>query len=271
MGTGKRFWYSVLFTRTEKQNDLLNVLTEAFPKERGRIFSPRMEYWVRKIKAIGVKPLFPGYIFIYTDMTRQELHEFIWANRLGIQTFVRELSLADAKAGGDNVFDGGKTEEKYEQVSDLSEEEVAFLHMMLDDEDVERMSVGYRDNDRIVVMEGPLKSHEDKILKVDRHNRLAKLDFGFRNVNVIAGLELKPKEAFFPKGKKSKSKNQGTYGAGDRSGGGSTQGTSPGGSPKGASSRGRRIEGLDASEGVEVLSDGTEVNLTGLSNKMMGS
>ncbi len=200
MGTENRYWYSVLFTRTEKQNELLNVLQEAFPKDRGRIFAPRLEYWVRKIKAIGIKPLFPGYIFIYTDMTRQELHEFIWEGKMGIMTFVRELSLATAKDAGDNVFDPAGKLHQYETISDLTEEEVTFLETMLDEDGVEKMSVGYKEGSRVVVVEGPLKTHEDKILRIDRHNRLATLDFGFRNNKVTAGLEVKPKKAFFPNG-----------------------------------------------------------------------
>ena len=51
-----RFRYLILATATLKQGLLANVLAERFPKERGRIFLPEREYWIRKTHLIGTKP-----------------------------------------------------------------------------------------------------------------------------------------------------------------------------------------------------------------------
>ncbi|MBO6298491.1 MAG: hypothetical protein J6N53_06550 [Lachnospiraceae bacterium] len=69
----QRFRYLVLYTDRTKQVQLTKVLSEQFPKEHGRVFLPQREYWIRKTKTFGKKPLFPGYLFVHTDMSQKEL------------------------------------------------------------------------------------------------------------------------------------------------------------------------------------------------------
>ena len=145
-----------------------------------------------------MKPLFPGYVFIRTDMGICELHEFVRAHRTDVMTFVRELALRERMVSGEQTLrEGGVDEDKYE-LKDLTEEETEFLDLMLDDEGILRMSVGYIEKSSYFIMEGPLKAFKGQIVKVDRHNRRAFLDFGFRGSVIKAGLELRPKRSFFP-------------------------------------------------------------------------
>ncbi|MBP3297025.1 MAG: hypothetical protein J6M27_10630 [Lachnospiraceae bacterium] len=185
-----RFRYLILATATLKQGLLANVLAERFPKERGRIFLPEREYWIRKTHSIGTKPLFPGYVFAQTDMSQKELYLFVKEHCRDIQTFVNELTVKALKDSGITITDT--------IWSELTEEETAFLDRMLDEDGVERMSVGYKEGKRYVIVDGPLKGIEDHIIGNNQHDREAYLDVTFRDKRVVVGLEQKPKRLFSP-------------------------------------------------------------------------
>lgn len=190
---GQKFHYSVLFTRTEKQSEIKNILSDAFPADRGKIFLPELEYYRRDRKENDTKPLFPGYLFVHSDMDRRELHEFLLAHRTKVRTFIKELGLPDkgfAREAEGEFTDG---------VADLTDEESSFLDRMLDEKGIQRMSAGYRESSgKTVVMEGPLAAFSERIVRTDRHERLAYLNLKFREFDVVAGLEIKPKKHYFP-------------------------------------------------------------------------
>lgn len=195
-GAGHNWRYLVISTESLKQRQLERVLADRFPKERGRIFIPEREYWIRKTQSIGKKPMFPGYLFALTDMSPAQLHLFIRQNSKDIQTFANELAVREMKASG--AAFALETENETQSWIELSEEESEFMDRMLDEEGVERMSVGYRENNRYVVMEGPLKGWEKHIVKSERHDREAYLDLSFREKRIVVGLIQKPKKDFFP-------------------------------------------------------------------------
>lgn len=187
----KDFRYSVLFTRTERQPEICGILSGEFPEGRGKVFLPLLEYYRRDRKETGTKPLFPGYIFVYSDMEKRELHAFLRAQQKRFPAFIRELGLPE---GGFGEEPGAA-----EAVPDLTVEESRFLDLMLDEKGVQRMSAGYREtNGKTVVMEGPLAAFSERIVRTDRHERLAYLDLMFREFEVVAGLEIKPKKHYFP-------------------------------------------------------------------------
>ncbi len=187
------YHYSVLFTRTEKQSEMQKALSDAFPQSRGKIFLPMREYYRRDRKEIALKPLFPGYLFVYSNMYRHELHEFLLAHRGKVTSFLKEL--------GGYGLDLAERQQIFfeESETDLTEEESDFLNAVLDKDGIQRMSAGYRDsNGRIVVMEGPLVKYARWIVKADRHERIAYLNLKFREIDIVAGLEVKPKSYYFP-------------------------------------------------------------------------
>ena len=96
-GDEKNFRYLVLATGTLKQVQIAKSLSERFPKEHGRIFLPEREYWIRKTKTIGKKPLFSGYLFAQTDMSQKELYLFVKENSRDILTYVNEVSVQGMK------------------------------------------------------------------------------------------------------------------------------------------------------------------------------
>ena len=180
------FHYSVACVRNDKAEELVVQLNRTFPAERGRIFIPAKEVWMRGWREIATKTLFPGYIFVHTDMNRQELHEFIRDNRGVVRTYVRELGIARDLMAGDDPYRKNGIE-----FNDLNEDETEYLDHMLDDDDIIRMSVGHIENGWAVVEKGPLKGWEDRIFRVNRHDRVAFLTVEFRGHRMSAGLELK--------------------------------------------------------------------------------
>lgn len=195
MGTDNKYHYCVLYTQTAKQERLKIALEKAFPKDRGMVFLPSMEWWRRGRNEIELKCLFPGYVFIRSDMSMCEMHEFVRVHRSDVCTFIRELGMYEKRASGENILDDGG--EEYE-LKDLTEEETKFLDYMLDESGIIRMSSGYRENGRYVVMEGPLKAYEERIADVDKHNRMAYLDFKAIGRVAKAGMQLVPKRHWFP-------------------------------------------------------------------------
>ncbi|MBR1628007.1 MAG: hypothetical protein IJ679_01915 [Lachnospiraceae bacterium] len=188
------FEYRVLFVQTVKQEKLQDVFRKNLPAERGRVFVPMMEYYRRDKKAIDTKPLFPGYLFIQTDLRRRELHEFIKSQSFDIQAAAFEISFRESRNAGEERY----WDEDVFDMKDLLPEEADFLDHMLDEEGLLHMSVGYKEKDRIFVMEGPLRYYQDRIVDVDRHNRRAYLNFEFMGRVIQAGLELVPRRRFFP-------------------------------------------------------------------------
>ena len=194
-GKERSLQYLVLSTSPMKQRQLAGVLSDRFPKERGRIFIPEREYWIRKTQSIGTKPLFPGYLFAVTDMSQTELYLFVRQHSRDIQTFTHELAVKEMKDSGIQL------DVEAETWIELTEAEAEFLDRMLDEDGIERMSVGYRENNRYIIMEGPLKGWENHITKTVRHDREAWLDVSFREQKIVVGLIQKNKKDFFPDGK----------------------------------------------------------------------
>lgn len=229
----KKYRYCVLYTQVLKQEKLRDVLKTELPEGRGTVFYPCMEVY-RRGSAGGrneIVPVFPGYIFIRSDMGADELHRFIGNCRGEIGTFIREISLCEQRAAGIPLFEESETEMDRYTLSDLREEEAAFMDFLLgvdstgegtggnteaapesrlqDSEDhgkrvpaaegLLRMSYGYREGDKkYKVMEGPLRAYESHIRDVSVRDRKAYLDFEIQGRIVKAGFEIRPKRFWFP-------------------------------------------------------------------------
>ncbi len=53
---------------------LSGLLEKEFPKERGSVFIPCYELWWRGSEQTKINPLFPGYVFFYSDLRPEEIH-----------------------------------------------------------------------------------------------------------------------------------------------------------------------------------------------------
>lgn len=264
--------YCVLYTQTLKQWEVTTVLKKKLPEGRGTVFYPCIELWRHDRKATEIRALFPGYLFVRSDMEPEELHHFIGEHRRDVSSFIKELRISEKKISGGDAAERADEVNEYQYIRmDLKEDEKAFLDFLLacgnEDtdqeaggdakgkdgtcrEDTQRagicknnhgeesaaalriptegvlwMSYGYREGGKYVVMKGPLKEYQNRIARVNAHDRKAYLDIKINGRAVRAGFELKPKRYWFP----------------------------------------------DDSDAPMVLHDGTEVNLENLRNMMMGA
>ena len=259
-GNENKLRYCVLFTQVLKQWDVAETIKRALPQGRGIVFYPCTELWMGSLGQTVVEPLFPGYVFIRSDMGRKELHGFIKDHKKEIFSFVKELWREEKLAAGEDAFDGGE-----DGMADLNDEEAELLDFMmgfqygnravkprqtagaLDGMDMDvlgagkngkkiwqrkipktgvlGMSYGYKEKDgRYVVMEGPLQGHEDRIVDVNLKDRRAYLNLKGGGRLARVGLTIMGKKHWF----------------------------------------------LEDKEALDVLGDGTEVDCRSLAGAMMG-
>lgn len=194
--------YSVLYLPGTEQHKLKNLIEEHLPREKGEAFIPRMEYYKRGEKKVEETAIFPGYVFLYTALNRKEVHELLKDCRVGLKAAFRELALREKQRDDPEALyreDERTGEESWYDLSDLDQEETEFLDMLRQGNGLLTMSCGYEENKKYHVMEGPLQAFEDKIQKVDKHNRKAFLLFEIHGRQARAGFECKPKAHWFPK------------------------------------------------------------------------
>ena len=75
-----------------------------------------------------------------------------------------------------------------EEYLPISGEEQAFLERLIGDDETVDESIGIIEGDEVVVSEGPLKGLESRIIRVDRHKRLAYIEFTMGSRTVEAQL-----------------------------------------------------------------------------------
>ena len=206
------FHYCVLGTQVLKQWEVTKVIDQALPEGCGEIFYPCVELWLNGKEKSVIKPLFPGYLFIRSNLGFGQLHELIRQHRPYVESFIGELHLNMRKNAED--YDDYICAKPDEFVfTDLSDDEAQFLDFVLNftgrdetlnvlgklpDLGVFRMSYGYRENGRYVVMEGPLKGHEERIVTADVRDHKAYLDVKINGHLTRVGLMIKPKKTWFP-------------------------------------------------------------------------
>ena len=153
-------WY-VLFVLVVKEDKLCSLLR----KKGLDAFIPMYEYYRRDIKGNAIKPLFPGYIFVRSNLEQLDFDQFLFNIKEPKEGLIKELKKADVSA----------------------------FHQLLDDEGILRMSQAFIEDKRAKIYKGPLVHYQDHIVKVDKHNKLATLDLEFMDRRFVAGLEITSK------------------------------------------------------------------------------
>lgn len=161
-------WY-VLFALVAKEDKLCSVLQ----KKGIDAFIPMMEYYRRDIRGNAFKMLFPGYIFVRSKMDQCDFDNFLY-------------DLGDQR-------DGLIKQLKEDGVSALKEEEIDMFNKLLNSKGILEMSQAFIDENKAIVIQGPLIHYQNHIIKIDKHNKLATLDIDFLNRHIIAGLEITSK------------------------------------------------------------------------------
>lgn len=159
-------WY-ILFVQTEKQDQLCFLLEQ----EGVHAFLPTMEYYRRDRKGLAQKPMFPGYIFVQSELNQREFDRLLESMEQRRWGFIRQL--------------------KEEQGAAMTEEERTFFQWLLDDTGIAHMSYGYLNSaKKAVITYGPLIGLENYIRKTDKHNCMVMMDFAFREEPVKLGLTI---------------------------------------------------------------------------------
>lgn len=147
-------WY-VLFVKGGKEAEICSFLNE----QGFNAFFPKKEVIHKKqgTRYKVIKPLFPSYIFVESDLVHKKFSCKLSQLRLLKQGIIKELKYQD-------------------DIMALDESEKIFLKTLLDDEYIAKESVGAIVNDQVIINDGPLKGHESKIIHIDRHKHLCKLE-----------------------------------------------------------------------------------------------
>ncbi len=124
--------YCVLYTQTLKQWEVTTVLKKKLPEGRGTVFYPCIELWRHDRKATEIRALFPGYLFVRSDMEPEELHHFIGEHRRDVSSFIKELRISEKKISGGDAAERADEVNEYQYIRmDLKEDEKAFLDFLL--------------------------------------------------------------------------------------------------------------------------------------------
>ena len=164
-------WY-VLFVMGGKEQQLCEFLNE---EDSWNTFYPRIELIRRQngVDHIVVKPLFPSYIFIESDINQQAFRDKIQALRTRKTGIIKELKYQD-------------------DIPALHKEEKSYLQGLLDDSYTLKKSEGFIENDHVVITNGPLKGSESYISRINRHKRKAVLELTMlhKKIDVTVPLEI---------------------------------------------------------------------------------
>lgn len=149
-------WY-VLFVRGSYEQKVCDY----FNKQDGlSAFLPKKEVIHKKEGKLVklTKQLFPGYVFIETEMNHIEFHQMIYELRNRVDGIVRNL------------------EHDLEGTPALYDSERELIERLVNKDRVVEHSVGVIEGDKIIVTEGPLMGFESYITHIDRHKRICTLE-----------------------------------------------------------------------------------------------
>lgn len=137
-------------------------------------FVPKMKMYRRDSTEYVLDLMFPGYVFVKTEMNQFEFDEFLlylYEQNIGV---IKEL--------------------KRDDVSCLMEKEIEFLNDFLDDSYILRMSYGTRINGRSMPSKRPLIKCMNDIKRVDFYWNVAYLDVEFMHRDIMVGFTVKKAE-----------------------------------------------------------------------------
>ena len=87
-GVGRARYY-VLFVQTLKQWEVCESIRRTLPKGGGTVFYPCVELWMRSLGQTVIEPLFPGYLFIRSELPKSAIHAFIKEIRWEVLSFIK--------------------------------------------------------------------------------------------------------------------------------------------------------------------------------------
>lgn len=161
--------WGIIHIKGDRSQDIIEYFNS---QEDVEAFMPMIERWFSSshVKEYQKSYLYPDYVFVRTSMNKDEFHEKYKGVFHSIRRFAKVL--------------------EYEDFIALNSQEELFLERMLDDSYMIRHSIGEIINSQLKVEEGPLVGMENQIKKIDRHKRLAILDYHLLGKTMKVPLEV---------------------------------------------------------------------------------
>ena len=160
--------YYVLYCQTLKCEGVCRRLNG---KGKLQAFIPQMESYHRLSNQILLKTMFPGYVFIKSELNQSEFDALL-------------SSLSDER-------NGIIKELKKSEVSALTQDEIDLYQRLWNQYGILIMSEGYKENGKTIVTKGPLLSFQEEIIATDKRDMVAVLKLTFLDRNIKAGILLK--------------------------------------------------------------------------------
>lgn len=165
----------VIFTRVLEMQRVKMSLEKNLLVKGEELYSPMIER-VKRIRGIDRRLqsyMFPGYLFIETDKP----DDFFLRIRNG---------------WGKIIFETCFLLKKDAYICPISAEEQEQIRNLCGENHVLELSTGYMIGERLIIEEGPLKELQGRIVKIDRHKKLAMLRCKFMGEErlIKAGLEV---------------------------------------------------------------------------------
>lgn len=157
------YWY-VVFTKTGCEKKISDLLNFKFRQDNSfHSFVPEKEIHVRRQGAFEKEKriCFPGYTFISVDQTTVYFNDEVYQFIIRLNDVYKFLTYGD---GSDMV---------------MREEEQCALSRFMNDDYCIQESIGFYEGDNVIITSGPLVGMESKIIKIDRHKHMAKLEITF--------------------------------------------------------------------------------------------
>ncbi len=160
--------YYVLYCQTLKCEGVCRRLNG---KGKLQAFIPQMESYHRLSNQILLKTMFPGYVFIKSELNQSEFDALL-------------SSLSDER-------NGIIKELKKSEVSALTKDEIDLYQRLWNQNGILEMSEGYKENGKTIVTKGPLLLFQEEIIATDKRDMVAVLKLTFLDRNIKAGILLK--------------------------------------------------------------------------------
>lgn len=162
------YWY-VAHVRVGQASKLVASLNK---QEYIEAFIPKKEHWYRAKdkRSYVIKDLYPDYVFIKSKLDKDEFDERFKEFFRTIEGLVELL--------------------EYKDVYPLTFEEQMFLEKLFDGGHVIKHTLGSNVNSRFKAINGPLIGLEDKIVRLNRHDRFVTLDSKLFNGRFNVAIEM---------------------------------------------------------------------------------
>ena len=163
--------YCVIYTQVLKQWSVTEIIRRALPEGQGEVFYPCVELWWHGANKTKFRPLFPGYVFIRSDMEIARLHDLIRKSRREILSFMKELHISEKRESGEDV--PGEA-----SVIDLDDDEAKLFDLLLGfqfDEELERRRLEAEKEGKLYIPPGIAGNEEDQD-KADTEEKQGKTD-----------------------------------------------------------------------------------------------